>query len=103
MPEDQPKPGDTPLSKSGKPLDWNALAMLLAHPTKALIIEAMRWIDRPLSASDLVPAFDGALSLSVVSYHVKTLADYGILTQVKKLKVRGAWKHLYIFSDAVRP
>lgn len=103
MPENQPKPGDIPLSKFGKPLDWKALAMLLAHPTKALIIQAMRWIDQPLSASDLVLVLDGKLSLSVLSYHVKTLGDYGILTQVEKRQVRGAWKHLYVFSDAVRP
>jgi len=102
MPEDQPKSCDAALSESGKPLDWKALAMLLAHPTKALIIQAMRWIDRPLSASDLVLVLDGKLSLSVLSYHVKTLADYGILTQVERQQVRGAWKHLYVFSAAVR-
>ncbi|MFL5900120.1 MAG: hypothetical protein ACJ75S_02850 [Solirubrobacterales bacterium] len=103
MPEDHPKPCDTPLSKFGQSLDWNALAMLLAHPTKALIIEAMGWIDRPLSASDLALVFDGALGLSVVSYHVTTLAGYGILTKVEKQQVRGAWKSLYVFSAAVRP
>jgi hypothetical protein len=103
MPKDPLQPCCPPSSESGKPLDWTALVALFAHPTKVLVIEAMRWIDRPLSASELVHVFDGALSLSVVSYHVTTLANWGILTRVETQQVRGAWKHLYVFTAAVRP
>jgi hypothetical protein len=45
------------------------------HPSKVLIIEAMQWIDRPMSASELGEVLDGALSSAVVSYHLRSLAS----------------------------
>jgi hypothetical protein len=38
--------------RQGKTFDWCTLIPLVLHPTKVLIIEAMAWIDRPLSASE---------------------------------------------------
>lgn len=57
---------------------WIVLAPHPVHPTKVAIIEAMRWIDQPLSPSDLAQAFDGAVSLPVVSYHLASLARAGL-------------------------
>lgn len=87
---------DPPYSEPGDdPVDWVALAPRLIHPTKVMVIEAMLWIDRPLSASELENVFVGALSVSTISYHVKTLAGLGVLDRTAKVEVRGAWKRVY--------
>jgi DNA-binding transcriptional regulator GbsR (MarR family) len=93
-------PGEETMS-GGEALDWGALVSRLVYPTKVWIIEAMRWIDEPLSASELEEVFDGALSISAISYHVTTLAKVGVLKQTDKRRVRGAWKTLYYFSPTV--
>jgi hypothetical protein len=85
------------------PLDWGALLSRSVHPTRLWIIEAMRVIDRPLSASELEQIFDHSQSTSAISYHLTTLAKIGIVKLVDLQQVRGAWKRLYAFTAAVRP
>jgi hypothetical protein len=85
------------------PLDWGALLSRSVHPTRLWIIEAMRVIDRPLSASELEHVFDASQSTSAISYHLTTLAKIGIVKLVDLQQVRGAWKRLYVFTAAVRP
>jgi hypothetical protein len=87
----------------GDPLDWGALLSRSIHPTRLWIIEAMRVIDRPLSASELEDVFEGKQSTSAISYHMTTLAKIGIVKQVEMQQVRGAWKRLYVFTAAVKP
>ena len=84
-------------------LDWGALLSRSIHPTRLWIIEAMRVIDRPLSASELEQVFDRSQSTSAISYHLTTLATIGIVELVELQQVRGAWKRLYVFTAAVRP
>jgi hypothetical protein len=84
-------------------LDWGALLSRSVHPTRLWIIEAMRVIDRPLSASELEDVFGGKPSTSAISYHLNTLAKIGIVKQVEMQQVRGAWKRLYEFTDAIKP
>ena len=86
----------------GDPLDWGALLSRSIHPTRLWIIEAMRVIDRPLSASELEDVFEGKQSTSAISYHMTTLAKIGIVKQVEMQQVRGAWKRLYVFTAAVK-
>lgn len=85
------------------PLDWGALLSRSIHPTRLWIIEAMRIIDRPLSASELEDVFERRQSTSAISYHMTTLAKIGIVKQVEMQQVRGAWKRLYVFTEAVKP
>lgn len=93
----QPEPEGEPL------LDWSILAGRLIHPTKALVIEALRWINCPLAASDLEKVFDDEeLNLTTISYHVRTMAKVGVLERVKVERVRGGKKQLYVFSGEVR-
>lgn len=87
----------------GDPLDWGALLSRSIHPTRLWIIEAMRVIDRPLSASELEDVFERRQSTSAISYHMTTLAKIGIVKQVEMQQVRGAWKRLYVFTEAVKP
>jgi hypothetical protein len=84
-------------------LDWGALLSRSIHPTRLWIIEALRIIDRPLSASELERVFDGKQSTSAISYHMNTLAKIGIVKLADMQQVRGTWKRLYVFTSAVKP
>jgi predicted transcriptional regulator len=81
-------------------MNWCALISPLVHPTKVLIIEAMLWIERPMSAAELDKTFGNAVNLSTISYHVKSLARLGILERVGKRQVRGALESFYCFAAA---
>ncbi len=87
----------------GESLDWAALISRFVHPTKVLIIEAMRWIDQPLSPNELHKVLDRQMSLSALSYHVTSLAKANALRRVLKRKVRGIWESHYYFSKAIAP
>jgi hypothetical protein len=84
-------------------LDWGALLSRSIHPTRLWIIEALRIIDRALSASELERVFDGKQSTSAISYHMNTLAKIGIIELADMQQVRGTWKRLYVFTTAVKP
>ena len=58
---------------------WSALAGRLLHPVQVEIIETMRWIERPLSSSELVQVYCAEYRLSTIAYHVRRLADLGAL------------------------
>lgn len=79
------------------PFDWGALVPLLVHRTRVEIIEALRWIGEPLSASDLAMVFDEQLTLQFISYHVIKLAEIGALVKVRQRQVRGATEKFYFF------
>ncbi len=75
---------------------WAALAARLLHPSQLQIIEAIRWIDRPLSVSELVQIFQREQRLSTVAYHVQYLAGIGALELVgHRQPARGAVEKLY--------
>lgn len=76
---------------------WDALVPHFVHPIKVAIIEAMLWIDRPLSASELARVFLGESDLSLVSYHLNKLAGTGVIVQVGERQVRGALQRFYYF------
>jgi DNA-binding transcriptional ArsR family regulator len=72
------------------PVDWSALVPRLVHPTKVVILEAMLWIGRPMSATELEELACGDTALKSFSYHLKRLIEAGVLEVVGKLKVRRA-------------
>lgn len=76
-------------------MDWDALIGRLIHPTQVAIIEAMQWIDRPLSPVELVRVFDSEIALSSVAYHVRRLSELDVLKRTGMRQVRGAREHFY--------
>ena len=75
---------------------WATLGVRLLHPIQIQIIEAMLWIDCPLSASVLVEAFNGEIRLSTVAYHVRRLKSLGALKLAgKRQPARGSTEKLY--------
>lgn len=86
-----------------EPLDWGDLVPLIVHPTKVIVLEALLWIDEPISAVDIQQMCDGdngELSAGIISYHLKSLAvDHPVLRLYKEVPVRGARKRLYYFRN----
>jgi DNA-binding transcriptional ArsR family regulator len=85
-------------------LNWEAIARTQTHPLRLAILEQML-SDPPdgdpgWSAKTLTPVL-GA-SLVDVSYHVRTLRDAGLLTEVERRRVRGAVQTFYALSDGCR-
>lgn len=76
---------------------WSAIVPLV-HPMKVAIIEAMHHIGRPMSATDLHRSLgrEGG-GLSYLSYHVRTLAEAGVIVKVAESKGRGAKEKFYFF------
>jgi DNA-binding transcriptional ArsR family regulator len=80
-------------------VDWDGLLAHLLHPTQFQIIEAMHWIDRPVSASQLVQVFDRARKdLSAVSYHLRRLRTLKIVELSSVRRIRGAKERLYTLA-----
>lgn len=81
----------------GLAFDWAAIAPLFLHTMKVDIIESLRVIGEPLSASDLRKVFDLEFSLSLVSYHLVDLAKRRILVEVRRRQVRASVERFYFF------
>jgi hypothetical protein len=91
------------LSDGQETLDWGALAPLFVHRDKLLIMEAMQWIDCPLSASELERVLGSKLVTSTISYHLTSLARCGVLRPIEKQKgLRAKEKRPFVLSLAVK-
>src|SRR5436190_15933750 len=67
------------------------LVKALAHPLRVQILTTLE--DRVASPSDLAAELDAPLGN--VSYHVRTLADLGLVKLVRRRTRRGAVEHYY--------
>lgn len=83
------------MNPSPHPFNWDALIPISVHPVKVTIIEAMQWIAVPLSPKELDRIFDEEYGVSLVSYHMRTLADIGVVEKVRQQAVRGAVQNFY--------
>lgn len=88
------------MSRGGESLDWVDLVPLIVHKTKLLILEAMLWIDEPLSAVDVEAICDGEIGTSSLSYHLKSLDRHlSVLCLYDEEQIRGARKKNYYFRN----
>ena len=88
--------GDDATRPGAAAVDWDGLLTSLLHPTQFQIIEAMHWINRPVSASQLVHVFDrDPKDLSAMSYHLRRLGKLKIARPSSVRRVRGAEERLY--------
>jgi hypothetical protein len=78
--------------------NWDVLIPISVHPAKVAIIEAMQWIAVPLSPRELDRIFDEEYGVSLVSYHMRTLADIGVVEKVRQQAVRGAVQNFYTLA-----
>ena len=85
-------------AKGGERFDWGSLVPHVIHPLKVAAVEALQWVDQPLSASDLAKLIDNdKYSLGHVSYHLIKLANVDALKVVRTRRVRGATEKFYFF------
>ncbi|HET8813889.1 MAG TPA: hypothetical protein VFM51_02915 [Solirubrobacterales bacterium] len=85
--------------EGGKPFKWDLLIPRLVHPLKVTIIEALSWIELPLSARELDRMLDEEFGVSLVSYHMRKLAEVGALEMVEQRPVRGALQTFYVLAE----
>ena len=78
---------------------WDSLVPYLVHPVKVAIIEAMEWVEVPVSPRELDRLFGEEFGVSLVSYHMRTLADVGVVEKVRQQSVRGALQTFYTLSE----
>jgi hypothetical protein len=85
--------------EGGEQFRWDMLVPRVVHPLKVAIVEAMLWIDLPLSSTDLVKVMDDPdIYLSHVAYHVSRLVNAGALKPIRNRQVRGATETFYFFA-----
>lgn len=87
----------------GEPsFDWGDLVPRLVHPAQVAIVEAMIWMDHPLSATELSALFGEPKEyyLTLVAYHVNRLANHGALRKTGSRPVRGSTESFYFFPPS---
>lgn len=88
------------MGKNELAFDWDTLVPVLVHPAKVAIIEALRWVGQPLSATDLCLLLDNEdYYVSSLSYHAVKLADVGAIEVKRTRRVRGAQEKFYFFVN----
>jgi hypothetical protein len=80
--------------------NWAWLVPRVIHPLRVAIIEALAYMDQPLSATDLQRLFGiEDLQLSLISYHVNQLKNAEVLVKVGQRQVRGAVERFYVLKQ----
>lgn len=84
--------------------NWEEIGIQLLHPTQLVIIEAMSWIELPVSPRLLEHlSFGAGIKLGHFAYHCTSLAKLGILEKVGSVPRRGAAENYFYFaSEAAR-
>jgi hypothetical protein len=77
---------------------WEAAFFSLLHPVQIAAVEAYEWIDEPMSPHMSYELLGGTWALGTVSYHVRRLADQGVLEERYREPVRGALAHYYVLA-----
>ncbi len=88
-------------AKGGERFDWASLVPRIVHPLKVAMIEALAWVEEPLSASDLTKVIDSErYGVANVSYHLNKLAEIDAIEVVGERQRRGALEKFYFFPPA---
>lgn len=87
--------GERPRLCPQPPVSWPSLIDCHIHPVKIATVEALRWIGGPLSAMELWLMKVGEPKYGNVAYHVKALADLGLIRQTHERSARGTMEKFY--------
>lgn len=79
---------------------WGKLAVKVLHPTQLLIVEAIWWVEEPLSATLLHGIYEGGVHSSLLSYHCRRLERLEVLEQVSEVPVRGVAEKFFDLAGA---
>jgi DNA-binding transcriptional ArsR family regulator len=84
--------------------DWEKLVASTIHPAKVAIIEALRWTEQPLSATELSEILkEGGFSFDGIHYHLRGLVKVGAVTEASSRTVRGARERFFLLSVSREP
>lgn len=78
--------------------DWNPFVPQLVHPMKVAIVEALAYMEQPLSASELKRLFGDVRYISNVSYHLEELSQIGAVMPEEEQQVGGSTKKPFRLS-----
>jgi hypothetical protein len=78
--------------------NWDSFVASFVHPVKVAIIEAMVYMEVTLSPRELDRMFDEQFGVSLISYHMRTLAEAGAVERVRQRPVRGSVETFYALS-----
>jgi len=98
LPSDHGRGNGKVTRNGGEHFDWNLLVPLVVHPLKVAIVEALHWIGRPVSPTDVSRMFGEDTEdhyLSLVAYHASKLEEIGAVEVVRTRPARGALEKFY--------
>lgn len=78
---------------------WEACLRQFVHPLKVSIVEALLWVELPLAPKFIDEMTDDECDIHLASYHMRTLAEAGILEEDHQRHVRGALQTFYRLAD----
>ncbi len=81
-------------------MDWDGLVARLLHETQLHIIEAMRWIDRPLSSTELSRILDEQMRHQNILHHLARLEELEVVTLEFTSPERGKAKFFRLAAAA---
>ncbi len=93
------------MSISNHTYPWDHCVALFVHPIKVAILESMAWLETPLSAKTVDEMFDRQFGVTLISYHMKVLAELGLVEKSGHRHVRGALQTFYrlpVIADSGR-
>jgi hypothetical protein len=85
---------------AGRRPSWETALYGMLHPVRIAIVEALLWTGEPLSVTLLLDLFDREVRLNNLAYHVRVLAQAGVLCEVDRVPRRGALEHFYVLANA---
>jgi hypothetical protein len=74
---------------------WSAALFSLIHPIKLAAVEAFLYIEEPMSGLLVYEVLGRPASFGTVSYHVRRLAEVGVLVDLYVEPRRGAHERFY--------
>jgi predicted transcriptional regulator len=74
---------------------WSTALFSLIHPVKVAAVEAFLYIEEPMSALAIYESLARNWSLGTVVYHVRRLAETGVLVERFIEPRSGAYEHFY--------
>jgi hypothetical protein len=77
---------------------WSSAFFSLIHPVQVAAVEAFAFIGEPMSALVVYEVLGRSSSFGTVAYHVRRLAERGVLVERYTEPVRGAHQHFYALA-----
>ena len=77
---------------------WSIAFFSLIHPVQVAAVEAFLFIGEPMSALVVYEVLDRSSSFGTVAYHVRRLAERGVLVERSVVPVRGAHEHFFVLA-----